>query len=406
MSGKSGELAQRHYKLEKYVSAAKREMSGWQTTWKRSEQTLQETAKRDKIPPQIVLLSPDVTPQRQVFRLDTYQTFVRGRVSDESGVATVLVNGAKAGVKADGSFAKKVKLAIGTNHMKVQAEDIHGNVSKRTFTVIREEFIPAETLADVDLPPKTRMNNPDGVGVVIGIESYQYVPDATYAYNDAEVMREYLSETLGFKKSRLKLVTNTRGTMAEFTKLLGPNGWLARNVVRGKSDVVVYFSGHGIPDPKTKRVGILPFDVDPNYAVGFPLDTLYRDLAKLGGRSVTVILDACFTGQSRERTMLIADARPVFISPKQGSMPTGITVLSAASGAQVSGAIKNMEHGLFTYFLLKGLGGAADANQDRRLTVGELAAFVKRKVKTEAARQDREQIPQLIGNGSRTLVRW
>jgi hypothetical protein len=309
-------------------------------------------------------------------------------------------------VKADGSFAKKVKLAIGTNRMKVQAEDIHGNVAERTFTIIREEFISDEVIADVDFPPKTKMNNPDGIGVVIGVESYQYVAPATYAYNDAEVMREYLADTLGFRKDRLKVVTNSRATQAEFDRLLGSNGWLARNVIKGRTDVVIYFSGHGMPDPKSKRVGLLPFDVDPNYSLGLPLDQLYSTLGGLGAHSVTFILDTCFSGQTRQREMLIANARPVRIAPKQGSVPPGITVLSAATGAQISGAMKDKEHGLFTYYVLKGLGGAADGNQDRKLTMNELASYVAREVKTQAGRLGWEQTPQLQGNGGRVLVRW
>lgn len=156
MAGDSGYLAQRFFYLQKYIKAAKRQNSGWQTAWKRSEQNLQETARRDKTPPTITLLSPDVTPKRKVFRLDTYQTFVRGRVNDDAGVVTVLVNGAKAGVKADGTFAKKVKLALGTNSIKVQAEDTNSNVSERTFTIIREEFISDEIIADVDIPKKNQ----------------------------------------------------------------------------------------------------------------------------------------------------------------------------------------------------------------------------------------------------------
>ena len=71
------------------------------------------------------------------------------------------------------------------------------------------------------------------------------MPNATYAYNDAEVFREYLAETMGMKRQRIKLATNSKATQAELSKLLGPNGWLARNISKGKSDVVVY-SGHGI----------------------------------------------------------------------------------------------------------------------------------------------------------------
>jgi hypothetical protein len=98
--------------------------------------------------------------------------------------------------------------------MKVQAEDTNGNVAERTFTIIREEFIPDAVFADVDIPKKTKMNNPDGIAVVIGVEGYQYVANATYAYNDAEVFREYLADTLGFKKSRIKIATNSKATQA------------------------------------------------------------------------------------------------------------------------------------------------------------------------------------------------
>jgi hypothetical protein len=406
MGGYQGELAQRYFDVQKYIDVARRQTSDWQTAWRRSEQGLQETAKKDDDPPKIVLLSPDVTPNRTVFRVDTYQTFIRGKATDNTGIGSVLVNGEKARVREDGSFAKKVRLALGTNKMSVQADDIHGNTSERAFAIIREEFIPDDTLADVDIPPQRNMSNPEGIGVVIGIESYQYVPAATYAYNDAEVVREYLAETLGFRKDRLKLITNTRATKAEFDRLLGSNGWLARNVVRGKSDVVVYFSGHGIPDPKTKRLGLLPFDVDPNYSVGMPLDALYNTLATLKARTVTVLLDACFSGQSREKKMLLADARGITIVPKYERLPAGITAIVAATGGQISGPVKDKEHGLFTYHLLKGLGGSADQNKDRQITLGELAAYTSREVKNHANRLGWEQTPELLGDGKRTWVRW
>lgn len=406
MAGKYGALSLRRFKITDYIRAAKRENSGWQEAWKQSEEVLKETAAKDKTPPEIILRSPDVTPQRKLFRVDTYQTFIRGKVDDDAGVATVLVNGLKAGVKADGSFAKKVKLAIGINKIKVQAADIHGNVAERNFTMMREEFISDEIIADVDIPQKTSMNNPDAVGVVIGVEAYQYVADATYAYNDAEVFREYLADTLGFKKSRIKLATNSKATQAELSKLLGPNGWIARNVISKKSDVVVYFSGHGIPDAKTKKTGLLPFDVDPNYSVGLTLESLYKTLGNLDARSVTVFLDACFSGQGREKQILLADTRGIQVVPIESNIPNNVTVFSAATAGQVSGPIKNKEHGLFTYYVLKGLSGDADANKNRELTTTELGEYVHEKVKAFAALNDREQTPELQSASRRVLLRW
>ena len=409
---KRGKVKSESFAIEGGIAEAKAIVNAetssptWQKAFKSSETKLSAIAEADKTPPTIILQSPDVTPQRQAFRVDTYQTFIRGKVGDDAGVATVLVNGAKAGVKEDGSFAKKVKLAIGTNNMKVQAEDIHGNVAERTFTIIREEFISDDIIADVDIPKKTKMNNPNGIAVVIGVESYQYVDDATYAYNDAEVFREYLSDTLGYKKSKIKIATNSKATQAELSKLLGQNGWIARNVKAKKSDVVVYFSGHGIPDAETKKTGLLPFDVDPNYSVGLALKDLYKSLGSLNAKSVTVFLDTCFSGQGREKQTLLAGTRGIQIVPKERSVPSNITVLSAATAGQISGLIKDKEHGLFTYYLLKGLGGAGDGDKDKKLTIAELAKYVHSKVKEDAALKGREQTPELQGDADRVLVRW
>jgi len=357
----------------------------------------------ETVPPSISFSSIDPT---KIFRTDAYQTFIRGKVTDNEGVLTLLVNGQKAAMKADGTFAAKLKLRVGTNQITVSAEDINGNVAEKSLTIIREDFIPEETLADVDLPPKTKTKNPNGIAIVIGVEKYQYVSEATYAYNDAEVFREYLAETMGFSKAKVKIITNRQATLAEFNKLLSPNGWLARNVNPGKSEIVIYFSGHGIPDRKTKQTGLLPFDVDPNYSIGFRLSDLYASLGNLNARSVSVFLDACFTGENRERRMLLADARGIVVVPSEKSLPNNITVLSAASGGQFSGALKQKEHGLFTYYVLKGLSGDADNNRDKQLTIGELGNYVQVKVKEQAAIEGREQVPELQGNTEKVLVQW
>ena len=358
---------------------------------------------RETIPPSIAFSSIDPT---KILRTDAYQNFIRGKVTDNEGVLTLLVNGQKAAMKADGTFAAKLKLRIGENRINVLAEDINGNIAEKTLTIIREDFIPEETLADVDVPPNTKTKNPNGIAVVIGIENYKHVSDATYAYNDAEVFREYLANTMGFSKAKVQIVTNRQASLAEFNKLLGPKGWLARNVDPGKSEIVIYFSGHGIPDPKTKQTGLLPFDVDPNYSTGLQLNQLYESLSELNVKSIAVFLDACFTGENRERKMLLADARGIVVVPSEKSIPNNLTVLSAASEGQFSGALKEKEHGLFTYFVLKGLGGDADSDQDKKLTMGELGKYVRVKVKERAAIEGREQIPELQGDPEKVLVQW
>ena len=104
--------------------------------------------------------------------------------------------------------------------------------------------------------------------------------------------------------------------------------------------------------------------------------------------------------------MLIANARPIVIRPLAQSVPSNVTVISAASGSQISGAIEEKEHGLFTYYVLKGLGGEADANKDTLLKMNELSDYVSTNVREQAALSGREQTPELQGDADRVLVRF
>ena len=379
--------------------------TAWMDGLAQNQTTLVDKKTKDNEPPKFRFNEQNLNKNKPVF-VENYVTFLRGKVTDNTAVMNVSVNGQKIRFTSDGDFAAKIKLKLGKNEILVQAEDLDNNVTKQKLVFVRKEFIPNDNLADVDIPPKSGMDEPEDLAVVIGIENYQYVPDATYAYNDAEVFREYLVEALGLKRQRIKLVTNGRATKAEIDKLLGPNGWVARNLIKGKSDLIVYFSGHGITSVANKSSGLLPYDVDPNYSVGIEMSGLYKSLASMGAKSVTIFLDACFTGETRNSEMLIKNTRPIVIKPTVSDIPEGITIISAASGTQVSGAIEEKEHGLFTYYTLKGLGGRADTNNDSLINASELRTFLAEKVADRAVVDGREQTPYFHGYFDRVLVKY
>ena len=64
------------------------------------------------------------------------------------------------------------------------------------------------------------------------------------------------------------------------------------------------------------------------------------------------------------------------------------------------------DHGLFSYFLMKGLEGDADTNNDKKITNGELHNYVRSNVARQAVRLGREQTPQLQGDENRVLVEF
>jgi hypothetical protein len=60
---------------------------------------------------------------------------------------------------------------------------------------------------------------------------------------------------------------------------------------------------------------------------------------------------------------------------------------------------------LFTYFFLLGLRGAADVDEDQRITTGELASYLAETVPYQARRlRSRRQVPRVEGDMERVLV--
>ncbi len=308
--------------------------------------------------------------------------------------------------EARGDFGKLIDLGLKMNVRTQNIVDVR--IAKIEAPKPTIKPIAEVAKSDVDnIPTISKTKRPDGFAVIIGIEDYKYAPKATFASRDAEAFYGYATRVLGIPERNVYYRVNDGATAGEFKKLFEPDGWLARRVT-ANSDVFIYYSGHGAPDIKTKSPYLIPYDIDPNYAsTGFPLDKLYKNLHLLKAKSVTVILDACFSGQSREEEMMLADARPVGISIESPLAYGDITVLAAASGRQISSGYPEQRHGLFSYFFLKGLKGMADANGDRKIIVGELFNYLKANVPRLAGRMDREQTPQLLSRDKgRVLVEY
>ena len=108
---------------------------------------------------------------------------------------------------------------------------------------------------------------------------------------------------------------------------------------------------------------------------------------------MTVFLDACFSGANREDESLLAGARGIYIEVNP-AFAGNITIFSASSGKEISSAWPEKRHGLFSYFLMKGMGGDGDANNDGQLTMDELGSYIQTNVSRQAGFLDREQTPQ------------
>ena len=134
---------------------------------------------------------------------------------------------------------------------------------------------------------------------------------------------------------------------------------------------------------------------------------LFKLINQHNPKSVKMFFDTCYSGQSREEKTLLASSRPIRIDAKDsGGVPSNFTIFSASQLDQISSGLKEAKHGIFSYYLMKGLEGAADQNKDRQITNGELLAYMEKEVNSKAIELGRSQVPSLVGIKDNTLNRY
>ncbi len=279
---------------------------------------------------------------------------------------------------------------------------------KQTVKAPVTQIEPADV--DVNIPSGAAAGRYD-IAVVIGNQNYSLsgASDVDYAIRDAKTIKEYLTRTMGFDPANIIYIENA--TLTKFHEVFGTerdfHGKLFKWLKPGESNVFVYYAGHGAPDLESGEAYFVPIDANPQLirTGGYSLQTFYDNLAKLQAKKVTVIIDACFSGNTA-RGSLFKGTSALVRHEKQAVKPMNAIVITSSSANQVSSWYPEKQHSLFTYFFLKGLRGEADTNKDNLITVGEMRGYLSEHVPYMARRlTGNEQTPQISANDDDLLTK-
>ena len=237
--------------------------------------------------------------------------------------------------------------------------------------------------------PIVKEQNPSMFAVIIGNEKYADETDVPFAENDAIIFKEYCNKTLGVQENHIKYITN-----AGYNDLRKAVSWLRQGMEAygGDGRAVIYYAGHGIPDEASKSAYLLPTDgIGSDVGTAYSLEKLYQALSEMPAKSITVFLDACFSGAKRDGGMMTS-ARGVAIKAKAEEPKGNVIVFSASQGDETAYPYKSQQHGMFTYFLLHKL-----QETNGKATLGEIANYIIRQVKRQSFDENnRSQTPTII----------
>jgi len=355
----------------------------------------------DETPPELTI--------KDKFVFDQPNYTIKGQVRDKgSKKMYVFVDNQMIDVKKNGKFQIK-RFSPDSEKLEVKAVDQWGNeIVKLVDIEIKVKKTELVKKLDPLNPSKIRnINQGDVVALVIGIETYAEAPKAVYANRDAKFFAEYARYAFGASRNNIKLLIDKEATLPKMYGAL--EKWLPSKIKSDQTDVIVFFAGHGLASNDGKNLYLLTQDSDTDLLSRTALSRteLFKLINQHNPKSVKMFFDTCYSGQSREEKTLLASARPIRIGVKDsGGVPSNFTIFSASQLDQISSGLKDAKHGIFSYYLMKGLEGAADQNKDRQITNGELLAYMKKEVNSKAIELGRSQVPSLVGIKDNTLNKY
>jgi tetratricopeptide (TPR) repeat protein len=267
----------------------------------------------------------------------------------------------------------------------------------------------------------------DQWALLVGISAYPgQIQKLAYPSQDARAIKDLLSSAARIPDDHIRLLTDDGAGSAKATKqnILAAIDSFASQV-QPNHQVIVFLAGHGIARGLGAQAKsyFLPVDVDASTKdslerTGLALEDLSKRLGTLKASQFTIFMDACredpFPGRGiKGNTMTDVMARGLRVVPPDSTgqsvaVPTSIVFYACQVGERAY-EDPQLQHGVFTYYILNGIRELAN-RPDGRVEAGNLAGYLRDNVgKWSQAYQQRakypvEQIPTMTATEVRGPV--
>lgn len=257
-------------------------------------------------------------------------------------------------------------------------------------------------------PPLTVEETQRGVTWVlaIGVEKYDSVESLNYTEDDASAFTKAMHEVGGIAKKQITLIAPSllsgsfkadSATAKEVIKRIA-------SFAKPKDTLIFFFSGHGYRDDEDRMyLATADFDLENPSTSSIPVTFVKEVLANCRASKQLIFLDACHSGAFNAGNIVDGRALANSLSEK-----AGVAAITSSSDGQVSVESSQRKHGVFTYWLVRGMRGQANSSVDPVIDMQELYRFVQVHVPAEASKvRQTEQTPAFAAqnlNGIPTVL--
>lgn len=307
------------------------------------------------------------------------------------------------GIEAATPAVARVVEHLAANDSDAQVREEAGKLSRKLRLVtLAEQPAPVFALAQ-EASPRAAM--PRIWLFTLGVSRFKAQGmDLRFAARDAKAFHEIMSAMIPAADRQRQAVLLTDGQATRGAALTSLTG-LLRQTAPG--DVaIVYIATHGLPDPDTGELNFVAHDTDLNnlLATGLSHTDIDRGLKLARAGKVLFVVDTCHSGflggpQISQRGIRIVESNALL--RRLAEAKDGVAILSASSAAEMSQESETHGggHGVFTYYLIDGLKGAADRDRDGIVTLREAYDHVYQNVSRDTAGRQHPELKGVYDNG-------
>ncbi|HEV2991212.1 MAG TPA: caspase family protein [Candidatus Angelobacter sp.] len=295
----------------------------------------------------------------------------------------------------------------GRNSVEIEAADSRRRVLYASFLLTVGNPTVERPTGPLRAAPED-IRGVEKYAVVIGVSRYKDrgIPALQFADRDAQAVRDFLLSANGgqFAPEKIMYLVNEEANLKNIRTAL----YTFLTAARKEDMVFIYYAGHGSPDPNDRRnLYLLPYDTEI-YNMGgtaFPMWEIQDVFSRIiKAQRIVTLTDACHSaGISGDSAVVASGPRPSigqrrdlqfepapnghgnnlfnqYMARYAGEGRKAVLTASDISELSMEGELWGGGHGVFTYFVLEGLKGKADRNNDGVVTAGELFDYVRDQV--------------------------
>lgn len=219
--------------------------------------------------------------------------------------------------------------------------------------------------------------------VVVGVEKYDgTVTDLGASVDDAQNMYNFLRAN---KNNKVVYLTDTNATKQNILYAMEKTFALAK-----KDDMIIFFfAGHGAEGM------FCPHNVNggKNALLHTEVKSMFK---KSHAKHKLVIADACFSGSIHTKSSSKKN-----YETNSSKNNENVVIFMSSRDDEYSMEDRYINAGFFTHFLVRGMGGEADGDKNKEVTLYELYAYVRKNVRSKT---NEKQTPVMFGNFNKEAV--